>query len=72
MNDRTVIDREPIELPVLPGIEEALWLALLELAETQPDNWTLIGGQMVLLHALENDDSAARGLATYRLLTRSA
>ena len=54
MNDRTVIDREPIELPVLPGIEEALWLALLELAEIQPDNWTLIGGQMVLLHALEN------------------
>ena len=53
MNDRTVIEREPIELPVLPGIEEALWLALLELAEVQPDNWTLIGGQMVLLHALE-------------------
>lgn len=54
MNDRAVIDREPIELPVLPGIEEALWLALLELAEIQPNNWTLIGGQMVLLHALEN------------------
>lgn len=53
MNERTVIDREPIELPVLPGIEDALWLALLEFAEVQPNNWTLIGGQMVLLHALE-------------------
>ena len=54
MTDRAVIEREPIELPVLPGIEEGLWLALLELAEVQPNNWTLIGGQMVLLHALEN------------------
>lgn len=54
MNDRTVIEREPIELPVLSGIGEALWLALLELAEVQPNNWTLIGGQMVLLHAVEN------------------
>ena len=54
MTDRAVIEREPIELPVLPGIEEGLWLALLELAEVQPNNWTLIGGQMVLFHALEN------------------
>ncbi|MDE0320607.1 MAG: hypothetical protein OXI97_12080 [Acidimicrobiaceae bacterium] len=54
MNDRTVIEREPVELPVLPGIDDALWPALLELAEIQPRNWTLVGGQMVLLHALEN------------------
>ena len=54
MNDRTVIDRDPVELPVLPGIEETLWEVLLELAEVQTKRWTLIGGQMVLLHALEN------------------
>lgn len=54
MNGHAVIDREPIELPILPGVEEALWTALLELAEVQPSDWTLIGGQMVLLHALEN------------------
>jgi hypothetical protein len=42
-----------IELPALGGTERELWHALLDLAERQPDNWTLIGGQMVLLHALE-------------------
>ena len=61
MNDRTVVEREPIELPVLAGIGEGLWRALLELAEVQPNNWTLIGGQMVLLHALESEARLPRG-----------
>ena len=60
MNARTVIDREPIELPVLAGVEEALWPVLLELGEVQPSNWTLIGGQMVLLHALERGAGVPR------------
>ena len=42
-----------IELPALAGTERELWDALLDLAERQPDGWTLVGGQMVLLRALE-------------------
>jgi hypothetical protein len=42
-----------IELPALGGTERELWDALLDLAERQPDGWTLVGGQMVLLRALE-------------------
>ncbi len=60
MNRRNVLEMEPVELPDLPGIEEGLWMTLLELAEVQPDNWTLIGGQMVLLHALEQGASLPR------------
>lgn len=53
MNERNVVDRPPIELPVLAGVDGRLWSALLELAEAHPHGWTLIGGQMVLMHALE-------------------
>jgi hypothetical protein len=42
-----------IELPALAGTERELWRALLDLAERQPDGWTLVGGQMVLPRALE-------------------
>jgi hypothetical protein len=42
-----------IELPALGGTERELWDALLDLAERQPDGWTLVGGLMVLLRALE-------------------
>ena len=54
MKDRVVVDREPVELPLFSGIDDQLWLALIELAEVQKQTWTLIGGRMVLLHALEN------------------
>lgn len=42
-----------IELPPLGDIEGALWTALLDIAERTHD-WTLVGGQMVLLHGLEH------------------
>ncbi|MDP9255482.1 MAG: hypothetical protein M3Q31_02845 [Actinomycetota bacterium] len=42
-----------IELPAVGGTERELWRALLDLAERQPAGWTLVGGQMVLLRALE-------------------
>jgi hypothetical protein len=42
-----------IELPALGATERELWDALLDLAERQPGGWTLVGGQMVLLRALE-------------------
>ena len=44
-----------LELPPLGALETALWDALLDIAERIPEGWTLIGGQMVLLHGLEND-----------------
>ena len=49
-----VVAREPVRLPALPGYDADLWLALIELTDVRPGEWTLIGGQMVLLHALEH------------------
>ncbi|KAA1375934.1 hypothetical protein [Aeromicrobium fastidiosum] len=43
-----------IELPVLPPPVDELWHALLELGDRLDVPWALIGGQMVLLHALEH------------------
>lgn len=42
-----------IELPPLGASVDELWNVLLDLGAT-PIKWTLIGGQMVLLHALEH------------------
>lgn len=60
MNIWPTIDREPVDLPVLPGLDDRLWLALVELTEVMQGAWTLIGGQMVLLHSLENEAQAPR------------
>jgi len=54
MSDWPVVDREPVHLPALPGHDDELWGALIELSELLPGSWTLIGGQMVFLHAIEN------------------
>ena len=45
--------REAVRLPALPGYDADLWLALIEVDRCAAREWTLIGGQMVLLHALE-------------------
>jgi len=42
-----------IELPALGDVDGALWTALLDVAD-RTQEWTLIGGQMVLLHGLEH------------------
>lgn len=47
------LDREPMTMPRLDDRTNALWSALLEIAEHFPDDWSLIGGQMVFLHAIE-------------------
>ena len=47
------INREPVELPPLGGYGLALWETLIELADLRPREWTLIGGQMVFVHAIE-------------------
>ena len=54
MNAWPVLDREPVELPMLAGFEHSLWETLLELSGLREGEWTLIGGQMVLMHATEH------------------
>lgn len=48
-----------IELPPLGVLGTGLWHVLLDLRE-ETDGWTLIGGQMVLLHAIEQRVSPPR------------
>lgn len=43
-----------VELPPLAAPVDQLWHVLLDLAEQLTVPWTLIGGQMVLLHAIEH------------------
>lgn len=60
MNDWLPVDRDPLELPLLAGQSSGIWRALIELADLHHPKWTLIGGQMVLLHALEHGVLPAR------------
>lgn len=55
-----VLDREPVRLPILAGYEHSLWETLLELADLRPQEWTLIGGQVVFVHAIESDVEPVR------------
>lgn len=55
-----VVDREPVVLPTLAGHDDKLWAALIELSELRPGEWTLVGGQMVFIHAMENSVSPPR------------
>jgi hypothetical protein len=48
------VDCDSLPLPTLPGHDDALWDTLIELTEMRPGEWTLIGGQMVFLHAIES------------------
>lgn len=47
-------------LPAMSAPQERSWLALLNLHDTHPTGWTLVGGQMVHLHCAE------RGVAPRR------
>ena len=49
-----------IALPPLGELEHWLWLALMDIAERRAGDWTLVGGQMVLLHALEHGATPPR------------
>ncbi len=48
------VERASLLLPTLPGHDDDLWDTLIELTELRPGEWTLIGGQMVYLHAIEH------------------
>ena len=50
----------PLVLPAAAGPAGEIWPTLCELAAAEPDGWTLIGGQMVLLHALEHGAEPSR------------
>jgi hypothetical protein len=43
-----------IEIQPRDDLEHRLWRTVLELADRQPEGWTLIGAQMVMLHAWEH------------------
>ncbi len=43
-----------VRLPALPAPVDQLWHVLLDLSDQLTVPWTLVGGQMVLLHALEH------------------
>lgn len=55
-----VLDREPLRLPTLGGHDDELWDTLIELSDVRPGEWTLIGGQMVFLHAIEHGATPPR------------
>ena len=55
-----VVQREPLLLPTLQGHGDELWDVLIELTSIRPNEWTLIGGQMVYLHALEHGETPPR------------
>ncbi|MXG89265.1 hypothetical protein [Nocardioides flavescens] len=50
----------PVTLPAMLAPQEAAWHALMDLHERLPENWTLVGGQMVHLHCAERDVSPER------------
>ncbi len=55
-----VVEREPVRLPTLAGHDDELWDTLIELSDVRPGEWTLIGGQMVFLHAVEHGATPPR------------
>lgn len=55
-----VIEREPLVLPATSEYEAELWKTLLELTEQHSGEWTLIGGLMVFVLALEHDTTPPR------------
>jgi len=48
------VNRPTVTLPPLGPPVDELWHVLLDLGQTLTVPWTLVGGQMVLLHALEH------------------
>lgn len=57
--DIPLVERSPVILPPLPAHQELAWWVLLDL-DQRSEPWALIGGQMTLLHCLENGVTGAR------------
>lgn len=45
----------PIELPTMPAAQHDAWLTLMKMENEFDGSWVLIGGQMTMLHCLEQD-----------------
>ena len=56
----TPTDNE-IRIPPLSGARHEVWSALLEIADELPGRWVLVGGQMVMVHALHIPSSPKTG-----------
>lgn len=54
------LDIDPIHLPPLAGATDDLWRLLLDLAGAVDAPWTLVGGQMVMLHGLQRGRPSPR------------
>lgn len=59
MPDDVVRAKDPVALPTA-GAEGKLWEAVLDLSDQELDGWTLVGGLMVMLHAIEAGVSIGR------------
>ena len=57
-----------VHLRHLDPASAAVWEALFDLADLQPDGWTLVGAQMVNLHGIENDRVLGRATVDAGLL----
>jgi len=55
-----ILDVDPVVLPALAPSHGSLWKLLCDLADRHQTDWVLIGGQMVLLHALQAGRSPNR------------
>src|SRR5207253_983813 len=54
VSSRPRLDREPVDLPVVFGALGAVWDGIVALADELSElPWTVVGGQMVFLHAAE-------------------
>lgn len=53
MNPMPTVECEPVVLPALSPTHRELWDVLCDLADRHERDWVLVGGQMVLLHALQ-------------------
>lgn len=47
------LEREPVALPAMDAPQEAAWEVLLDLDRDLDASWVLIGGQMTMIHCLE-------------------
>jgi hypothetical protein len=55
-----ILDIEPLRLPALGALHDDLWSALCNIADLHHTDWTVIGGQMVMLHGLQANQSPGR------------
>lgn len=61
MSARPRLDRPPVRTAHLSPVTQALFLSIGELVVAFADiPWTIVGGQMVFLHGLENETAPSR------------